>query len=490
MADHDELDQTPSAAAAAADDLDPAPLPEALAALVAVAVTRAVDGMLGADAIEEMVEQGGWRALRPTDPETAPRVLAAVAAAGLRIAEEELDETDVDALVEGIDLSLDEAESLDSAALWRQLSGRSHVLTRAEESAFAHRLVTYRKGANALGSSESRIANLLDAARAEAARTAEIAALLADDPDMADLAAGPRAEAEAAAAAAAALGADLARARREREALLAAIRGLEETFASYNLRLVNRLASRKFQQARGQVSKMDLIGAGNEGLTIAIKKFDPSLGYKFSTLATFYINQKISEFSLEQRGAGPRIPTHRQRQIADINRFRTAWGEDGARRGEPSAEEIGAATGMRVRTVETALRAATMLHADSLNAPITEDEDGLTRGDVLPDTATLTPEESAIAGEVARIVRERRKEILDPRERLIIELRQGFEDGRTWTLEETGRRLGVTRERVRQIEEKAHKKLAADPVLRELAGRRPLEEAAPEPVAVPLRRAA
>ena len=224
---------------------------------------------------------------------------------------------------------------------------------------------------------------------------------------------------------------------------LGEVRDLKSRLMQANLRLVVSIAKR---YRHTNLSVLDLVQDGNLGLMKAVDRFQYRRGFKFSTYATWWIRQSITR-SIADTGRTIRLPVHVIESLNRVAAARAALARELGR--DPTVQEISARTRMRAEKVMLVLRSGAPL--TSLDAPVTEDA---VFGDFLPDSGALSPEAPLMEADLLRQVK-RALDSLSERERVVLELRYGIVNAREHTLQEISERIGISRERVRQIEQQA-----------------------------------
>jgi RNA polymerase primary sigma factor len=246
--------------------------------------------------------------------------------------------------------------------------------------------------------------------------------------------------------------------RRKMEPLIADGQEARDHLIKANTRLVVSIAKRYMGHG---VPLLDLIQEGNLGLMKAVEKYDPARGFRFSTYATWWIRQTITR-AISDQSRTIRVPVHMGDRIRQLQKAQHELEQKLGH--QPTAQELAQATAMPVRKVQWIQKVA--LQPLSLESPVSGEDDA-ELGQFVEDETSVTPQHNAYLS----MLKDKLKNVLDeltPREARVLRLRFGLDDGNEYTLEEVGQKFGLTRERIRQIEGSALRRLRHPKRVREL----------------------
>lgn len=235
----------------------------------------------------------------------------------------------------------------------------------------------------------------------------------------------------------------------------------EEKIINSNLRLVVSIAK---QYHATRLTFLDIVQEGNIGLMKAYKDFDLNKDYKFSTYATFWIKQAIGN-AIKNKNDMIRKPIYLQENINKMNKAVAKLSQNGDK---PSIEEIAKEMKISVNEIKSMQSAIADTKVVSIDTPLGEETEN-TIADLIADTQSKSAEEEMEEKILAKTIKEEMERLLTPREIQVITLRNGLESGEEETLQAIGDKLGITRERVRQLENTALKKLRKSEILKGLA---------------------
>lgn len=459
------LDEDPRADAEAEDELAAlGEIPGTLVGLIGAIAGRAKEGRVSIGTVEAAL--GAFPASDEVATPDIAVILAELGSRGIEV-DDGVSELLAEVATPPAAVAGDPNLVLDAFGQWRREAMGHAVLSREQEIELTTRYMLYSRTALAIRDAEARLTERIEEATAGIRSAEEIAQLLAAEKGKraAKAAEEARLDVKARERERRELQGELAKLTREREVAEAIAKRAEETFLGFNYRLVYAIANRKYRLSGRKGDLMDLIQQGNLGMVDAFKKFDPTRGFKFSTFATWHIQEKISAFLYEQVGS-LRVPSHRWRDASKINKFRDRFSITHGR--QPSLEEIGEALGKTPKKISEILAAEQLTRVGSLDKPVTDEQDAASLGDLIADANALSPEQEAIRDALKTLFKGAFSELLDARERRVLQLRFGTYDNITHTLDWIGRRMRVTRERVRQIQERAQDKLRTAPEFRAL----------------------